>query len=61
MMAAWVRFAKTGRPTGPSLPPWPRYDANSDQLFEFGDELKAGKEIRHNALNTWAEVFRQLR
>ncbi|HLI80403.1 MAG TPA: carboxylesterase family protein, partial [Candidatus Binataceae bacterium] len=46
MMDAWVRFAATGDPNGANLPNWPRYDANSDCYFEFGDELRVGNSWR---------------
>jgi para-nitrobenzyl esterase len=38
MMAAWVRFAKSGDPNGPSLPLWPKYDRRSDRYLDFGAE-----------------------
>lgn len=36
MHSCWVAFAKTGTPTCASGPAWPKYDAKSDQLMEFG-------------------------
>lgn len=36
MHSCWVAFAKTGAPTCASGPAWPRYDAKTDQLMEFG-------------------------
>ena len=36
MHSCWVAFAKTGTPTCASGPAWPKYDAKTDQLMEFG-------------------------
>jgi para-nitrobenzyl esterase len=33
----WARFAATGRPEGPSLPPWPRYVPGSFNFMVFGE------------------------
>ena len=32
----WTQFAKTSRPDGPGLPPWPAYDPGTDQYQELG-------------------------
>ena len=47
-----VNFAKTGDPNGGSLPGWPRYTRDGDQIMDFSAEGKAvagrdpwGKEI----------------
>jgi para-nitrobenzyl esterase len=36
MHSCWVAFAKTGEPKCASGAAWPKYDAKSDQLMEFG-------------------------
>jgi len=41
MMDAWVRFATTGDPNGGGLPPWPTYDAASDNYLELGRTIAA--------------------
>ena len=33
--AYWVNFAKSGDPSGPGLPRWPRYDAAQDLILDF--------------------------
>ncbi len=35
MNTYWANFAKTGNPNSQGLPPWPRYDAQQNQLLEF--------------------------
>ncbi len=32
----WTQFAKTSRPDGPGLPPWPAYKSSTDQCQELG-------------------------
>ena len=36
MHSCWVAFAKTGTPSCATGPAWPKYDAKTDQLMEFG-------------------------
>ena len=36
--AAWVVFARTGRPVVPGGPPWPAESARRDVLIEFGND-----------------------
>jgi para-nitrobenzyl esterase len=51
--AYWIAFAKTGAPTVPGQPAWPKYDAASDQILDFSftgpvarpDPLKARLDV----------------
>jgi para-nitrobenzyl esterase len=45
MHAYWVAFAKTGTPGAAGGPAWPRYDAASDELIEFGED---GVQVRQH-------------
>lgn len=36
----WVNFARSGNPNDASLPEWPRFDANGDQVLELGYDGK---------------------
>lgn len=40
MRAYWTRFAMTGDPNGPGLPPWPAYDITVDDCFELGRTVR---------------------
>jgi para-nitrobenzyl esterase len=38
MSAYWLDFARSGNPNGSDRPRWPLYDADVDQLLEFGNK-----------------------
>ncbi|MGC2658967.1 MAG: carboxylesterase family protein [Bryobacteraceae bacterium] len=38
MHAYWVQFGKSGKPTPPGLPAWPRYSSRTDMLMDFTAE-----------------------
>lgn len=42
MMGYWVNFARTGNPNGESLPAWPAYQPDSDQVMLFGRTIAPG-------------------
>jgi para-nitrobenzyl esterase len=50
MQDAWLSFARTGRPTGDSLPDWPEYSPATRKTLEFGTEIRVvddpGRELR---------------
>ncbi len=47
----WVQFAKTGQPAGPSLPAWPAYTADGDQLLELGTQIAVRQHFRQHQLD----------
>ena len=49
MTGHWTQFARTGDPSGAALPPWPKYDAKTDQVQELGHEVKQ-RPIPHGDL-----------
>jgi len=49
--SCWVAFAKTGTPTCASGPAWPKYDAKTDQLMEFGTPSGVRVNFRKEALD----------
>jgi para-nitrobenzyl esterase len=53
MHSCWVAFAKTGTPTCASGPAWPKYDAKTDQLMEFGAPSGVRTNFRKEALDKW--------
>lgn len=52
MHSCWVGFAKTGEPKCASGPAWPKYDAKTDQLMEFGAPSGVRTNFRKEALDT---------
>jgi len=48
--ACWVAFAKSGRPCE-SGAAWPKYDAASDQLLEFGPDIAVRSGFRKEQLD----------
>ncbi len=51
MHSCWVAFAKTGEPKCASGPVWPKYDAKTDQLMEFGAPSGVRTNFRKDALD----------
>ena len=51
MHSCWVGFAKTGEPKCASGETWPKYDAKSDQLMEFGAPSGVRSNFRKDALD----------
>ena len=51
MMAAWVRFARTGDPNGPGLASWPRFSDGKESYLEFGDQIVAKTALRKKQLD----------
>jgi para-nitrobenzyl esterase len=51
MHAYWVAFAKTGEPKLASGAAWPKYDAKTDQLMEFGVDSGVRTNFRKDALD----------
>jgi len=56
--AYWTNFAKTGDPNGPGLPQWPRYDAKTDGIMDFGANGQAagGADPWKTRLDVTAQV-----
>jgi len=57
--AAWVRFARTGDPSGEGLPEWPAYTVENDAHLELGDKVQPGSGLRKAQCDllekVWAE------
>lgn len=51
MHGCWVSFVKTGRPSCPGAPDWPRYHRESDQLMELNDPPKILQGYRASQLD----------
>jgi para-nitrobenzyl esterase len=42
----WTRFAATGDPNHPGVPPWPSFDTTSERCLDIGREIKA-RDVPH--------------
>jgi para-nitrobenzyl esterase len=54
--ACWVAFAKSGQPCAGG-PQWPKYDATSDQLLEFGPDIAVRAGFRKTQLDVHQPRF----
>lgn len=52
----WVRFATTGDPNGGDNPPWPRYNPQSRDFLELGDQVGADTGIRSDHCALYDEI-----
>ena len=48
----WTSFAKTGKPSAPSVPDWPPFELSSKQMLEIGVELKVVSDVRGPRVST---------
>lgn len=55
----WIDFAQAGDPNGKGLPVWPAYRAGSDELVQFGDEVKVLEGYHNSQLDTIEDYLRQ--
>jgi para-nitrobenzyl esterase len=61
MSAAWVRFARTGDPSGGDLPSWPQQGPSDDRRMAFGDTIAFGVDPNTAALDAYDRVFTKMR
>lgn len=52
----WTTMATTGNPNGGGNPPWPRYEANTDEHIELAVNTRAGRELRKSECDFWDTV-----
>jgi para-nitrobenzyl esterase len=61
MLGAWVQFAKTGNPNGPSLPQWPAYKAPKYEVLEYGDAISLGSNADNQNVALFQRAFEVMR
>ena len=55
--AAWVNFVKTGAPSSPGLPAWPRYEPGSRQTMILGYQPRVESDPLRDERVLWADYF----
>jgi para-nitrobenzyl esterase len=61
IIGAWVKFAKTGNPNGPGLPPWPSYRQPGYRYLNYSDKPAAQAGFRESQVEFWSQVLERLR
>ena len=57
MQRAWIAFARTGDPTIPKLPTWPRYDLAQRATMLFNRESTVQNDPNARARQIWANAL----
>ncbi|MFZ0787599.1 MAG: carboxylesterase/lipase family protein [Candidatus Acidiferrales bacterium] len=57
----WVNFARTGNPNGPSVPVWPLYDPEKDNVLDLGDQVSVKYGVNATGLDFFDTYYRSLR
>ena len=61
ILGAWVQFAKTGNPNGPSLPQWPAYKAPEFRLIDYGNEIAIRSSPESSNIEFFQNAFETMR
>ncbi|MGC2694467.1 MAG: carboxylesterase/lipase family protein [Candidatus Angelobacter sp.] len=56
----WTNFAATGNPNAGALLKWPAYNAQDDQLLEFGDQTAVRSQVNKAGLDFFDGYYRSL-
>jgi para-nitrobenzyl esterase len=56
MQRAWIAFARSGDPTIPELPTWPRYDLEQRATMLFDRESTVQNDPNVRARQSWANA-----
>ncbi|MGC2332222.1 MAG: carboxylesterase family protein [Candidatus Acidiferrales bacterium] len=57
----WVNFARTGNPNGPTVPVWPIYDPEKDNVLDLGDQVSVKYGVNATGLDFFDTYYRSLR
>lgn len=61
MMRYWTQFAANGDPNQKELPPWPAYDAKTDQYLELGDNVQVKSGLCTEACTLFQKIAKERR
>jgi para-nitrobenzyl esterase len=61
MSGSWLRFATTGDPNGGKLPPWPVFEEPGEPYLEFGETVRAGKQLLKAECDFFDDYYRAQR
>jgi len=53
---AWIRFARTGSPNSPGLPPWPRYDETRRATMQLGLDCRVVDDPYSTERGSWTGI-----
>ncbi|KAF5919622.1 hypothetical protein HPG69_000223 [Diceros bicornis minor] len=56
MMAQWTHFARTGKPNGEGLPPWPPFN-QSERYLEISVVPQVSEKLKEAQMRFWEETF----
>jgi len=56
MQDAWIRFARTGNPNSPGLPPWPRYDETRRATMQLGLDCRVVDDPYSTERGSWTGI-----
>eukprot|EP00931_Biecheleriopsis_adriatica_P062917 TRINITY_DN38018_c0_g1_i1.p1 TRINITY_DN38018_c0_g1~~TRINITY_DN38018_c0_g1_i1.p1 ORF type:complete len:555 (-),score=82.83 TRINITY_DN38018_c0_g1_i1:50-1687(-) len=56
MAGLWISFAKSGEPSDPSVPRWPRFNESNDAVLQLAGDMSVRQHLRKSACDFWDEL-----